>query len=30
MAEDLEKLARLRAAGTITEEEFQRLKTKLI
>lgn len=30
MAEDLEKLARLRAAGTITEEEFQRLKAKLI
>jgi uncharacterized membrane protein YhaH (DUF805 family) len=30
MAEQLSRLAKLRDAGTISEEEFQRLKTKLI
>jgi uncharacterized membrane protein YhaH (DUF805 family) len=30
IADELARLARLRADGTITEEEFQRLKTKLI
>ena len=30
LAEELEKLAKLRADGTISEDEFQRLKTKLI
>lgn len=30
LSEELARLAKLRADGTITEEEFQRLKTKLI
>ncbi len=30
LSDELARLARLRADGTITEEEFQRLKTKLI
>lgn len=30
LADELAKLAKLREAGTISEEEFQRLKTKLI
>jgi hypothetical protein len=30
IADQLAKLAKLREAGTITQEEFERLKTKLI
>jgi hypothetical protein len=30
LAEELARLAKLRADGTLSDEEFQRLKTKLI
>ena len=30
VADELQKLARLRADGTITEQEFQNLKVKLL